>query len=72
MSIISPSYSAIQMRQATGRVWRDSAKSKSIQKIVFVAKTVEEKVCESVNQKLKNMDLLNDGDLMYEKLQNNS
>jgi superfamily II DNA or RNA helicase len=72
MSIISPSYSAVQMRQATGRVWRDSAKSKSIQKIVFVAKTVEEKVCESVNQKLKNMDLLNDGDLTYEKLQNNS
>ena len=63
MSLISPSYSAVLMRQATGRVWRDSAKSKSIQKIVFVAKTVEEKVCESVKQKLENMDLLNDGDL---------
>ena len=63
MSLISPSYSAVQMRQATGRVWRDSAKSKSIQKIVFVAKTVEERVCNSVNEKLKNLDLLNDGDL---------
>jgi len=72
IAIISPSYSAVLMRQATGRVWRDSAKSKSIQKIVFVAKTVEEKVCDSVNQKLKNMDLLNDGDLKYEKPQNNS
>jgi superfamily II DNA or RNA helicase len=67
LALISPSYSAVQMRQATGRVWRDSAKSKSIQKIVFVAKTVEEKVCTSVNEKLKNMDLLNDGDLKYEK-----
>ena len=63
MALISPSYSAVLMRQATGRVWRDSAKSKSIQKIVFVAKTVEEKVCESVKRKLENMDLLNDGDL---------
>ncbi len=45
LALISPSYSAVQMRQATGRVWRDSAKSKSVQKIVFVAKTVEEKVC---------------------------
>ncbi len=51
------------MRQSTGGVWRDSAKSKSIQKIVFVANTVEEKVCESVKRKLDNMDLLNDGDL---------
>jgi superfamily II DNA or RNA helicase len=66
MSIISPSYSAVQMRQATGRIWRDSAKSKSIQKIIFVSKTVEERVCETVNEKLKNMDLLNDGDLKYE------
>ena len=65
LALISPSYSAVNMRQATGRVWRYSAKSKSIQKIVFVANTVEEKVCDSVNQKLANLDLLNDGDLDY-------
>lgn len=63
ISLISPSYSAVLMRQATGRIWRSGAKSRSIQKIVFVAKTVEEKVCESVRHKLLNMDLLNDGDL---------
>ncbi len=63
LSLISPSYSAVLMRQATGRVWRDNAKSKSIQKIVFVSNTVEEKVCESVNKKLINLDMLNDGDL---------
>ena len=67
LSLISPSYSAVNMRQATGRVWRDSAKSKSIQKIVFVSGTVEEKVCNSVNQKLANLDLLNDGDMNYVK-----
>jgi superfamily II DNA or RNA helicase len=72
LSIISPSYSAVQMRQATGRVWRDSAKSKSIQKILFVAKTVEERVCESVNKKLENMDVLNDGDLKYDETSNSN
>jgi superfamily II DNA or RNA helicase len=70
LALISPSYSAVNMRQATGRVWRDSAKSKSIQKIVFVAKTVEERVCESVNRKLENMDTLNDGDLIYDENSN--
>lgn len=65
LALISPSYSAVNMRQATGRVWRDSAKSKSVQKIVFVSGTVEEKVCNSVNQKLANLDLLNDGDMNY-------
>jgi len=67
MSLICPSYSAVLMRQSTGRVWRDSAKTKSIQKIVFVANTVEEEVCKIVNQKLENLDLLNDGDLTYVK-----
>ena len=65
LALICPSYSAVLMRQSTGRIWRDSAKTKSIQKIVFVANTVEEEVCKSVNQKLENLDLLNDGDLIY-------
>lgn len=68
LALLSPSYSAVLMRQATGRVWRDSSKSKSIQKIVFVAATIEEAVCQNVQEKLKNLDLLNDGDLKYEEL----
>jgi SNF2 family DNA or RNA helicase len=67
LSLISPSYSAVCMRQATGRVWRENSKSKSIQKIVFVAGTVEESVCKNVQAKLNNLDLLNDGDLSYGK-----
>jgi len=51
------------MRQSMGRIWRDGSKSKSIQKIVFVSGTIEENVCNTVNQKLTNLDLLNDGDL---------
>ena len=66
MTLISPSYSAVLMRQSTGRVWRENAKSKSIQKILFVAGTVEVEVCNNVREKLKNLDLLNDGDLKNE------
>jgi superfamily II DNA or RNA helicase len=61
LALISPNYSAMQMRQVTGRVWRDGGKSKSIQKIVFVEGTVETQVCEIVKTKLDNLDLLNDG-----------
>lgn len=67
MSIISPTYSPVFMRQALGRIWRDDAKTKCIQRIVCVANTVEENVCRNVQQKLNNLDLLNDGDLAYAK-----
>ena len=67
LTLISPTYSAVLMRQATGRVWRENAKSKSVQKIVFVEGTVEVRVCDNVREKLKNLDLLNDGDLKYEE-----
>lgn len=67
MSLISPHDSPVFMRQALGRVWRDDAKTKSVQRIVFVANTVEEVVCLNVQGKLDNLDLLNDGDLIYGK-----
>lgn len=67
MSIISPTYSPVYMRQALGRIWRDDAKTKSVQRIVCVANTIEENVCRNVQQKLDNLDLLNDGDLQYGK-----
>ena len=67
MSIISPTFSPIFMRQTLGRIWRDDAKTKSIQRIVCVANTVEEDVCRNVQQKLDNLDMLNDGDLSYGK-----
>jgi superfamily II DNA or RNA helicase len=67
LSLISPNDSPVFMRQALGRIWRDDAKTKSIQKIVCVANTVEENVCKNVQSKLDNLDLLNDGDLSYAK-----
>jgi hypothetical protein len=67
MSLISPSYSPVDMRQVVGRVWRDDAKTKAIQKLVCVSHTVEENVYRNVTKKLNNLDLLNDGDLAYAK-----
>ena len=61
MALISPSYSAIILKQCLGRVHRDGSKTKALQRIVFVANTVEEEVCEKVKDKLHNLDLINDG-----------
>ena len=63
-SIISPSYSAINLVQALGRIHRAEGKTPCIQKIVFAAGTIEEKCCQRVQAKLDNLDLLNDGDLI--------
>ncbi len=66
-SIISPNDSAVLMRQCVGRIWRDGAKTKAIQKILLAANTVEEAVYDNFNRKLDNLDLLNDGDLSCSK-----
>jgi hypothetical protein len=61
--LLCPTDSAIALTQATGRAWRKGGKSKSIQKILFAAGTVEERVCRNVQAKIKNIESLNDGDL---------
>jgi len=63
VSLISPTFSAIDLKQALGRVHRADSRSKSIQKIVFAAGTVEDKVCHAVRRKLNNIDLINDDEL---------
>lgn len=63
ISLISPTPSAVDLRQALGRVWRDGGKTKSLQKIIFAANTVEEEVCEKVKLKLNSLDTINDGDV---------
>lgn len=62
-SIISPNWSAYNMRQALGRVWRQGGKTKSYQRIVYAAKCIEEQICHRVQHKLNCLDTLNDGDL---------
>lgn len=63
VALISPSFSAVDLRQALGRVHRASGASSSIQKIVFAADTIEMGVCRSIRAKLNNLDLINDDEL---------
>ena len=63
VSLISPSYSAIDLKQALGRIHRSGAQSPAVQKIVFVKDTVEDEVCATVRAKLRNIDLINDNDV---------
>jgi hypothetical protein len=64
-AIISPSYSAINLLQALGRIHRAEGKTKCIQKVMFAAGTIEEEACKRVQSKLNNLECLNDGDLTY-------
>jgi superfamily II DNA or RNA helicase len=62
-SIISPNFSAFELVQALGRVWRQGGKTKSYQKIVFAANTIEETACHKVQARIDNLSTLNDADL---------
>jgi hypothetical protein len=63
-TIISPCWSAYSMKQAFGRVHRLEGKTPSYQLVVYGANTVEEQICRRVQFKLKNLDTLNDSDLI--------
>jgi superfamily II DNA or RNA helicase len=63
VALISPSFSAIDFRQALGRIHRAGAKTPAVQKIVFAEGTVEMRVCKLVRAKLNNLDLINDDEL---------
>lgn len=62
-TIISPNYSAYQLVQAIGRVWRQGGKTKSYQRIVFAANTIEEQACRRVQFRINNLSALNDADM---------
>lgn len=62
-SLISPSFSAIHLVQALGRIHRAEGKTPCIQKVVFAAGTIEEHACRRVQARIDNIDQLNDGDL---------
>lgn len=62
-AIICPTYSAQDLKQATGRVWRAGAKTKALQVVFFAAGTIEEQICERVREKIQRIDALNDGDM---------
>lgn len=60
-AIISPSWSAVDLQQVLGRVWRAGGKSGSVQYIVYALGTVEEQVAEGLEKKLRRLRTFNDG-----------
>lgn len=61
--LLSPTYNAVDMRQALGRAHRAGGRSPVLQKLIYAAGTVEEKVCAKVQTKLNNIDIINDLEL---------
>jgi len=63
VSLISPGFSAIELRQTLGRIHRAGGKTPAVQKIIFAADSVEMRVCNKVKMKLNHLDLINDDEL---------
>jgi superfamily II DNA or RNA helicase len=62
-SILIPSFSAVNLLQALGRIARAGGLTKCYQRIVFTAGSIEEHACNRVQARLDNLSALNDGDL---------
>ena len=58
ISLISPTFSAKDHLQTLGRIHRNGAKSDTVQKILVAADSIEEKVMETINRKLNNLEAL--------------
>ncbi len=67
-SIISPTHSAILLLQMLGRIDREGAKTDTLQQIIYVRSeedqfSVEQKICDNLRERIKNINSINDGDL---------
>lgn len=63
VSLISPSWSSLDLVQALGRIHRAGGKTKSLQRIIYTANTVEESIADKLKIKLNNINSINNGDL---------
>jgi len=73
VSFISPTWSSIELKQVLGRGYRADALTDMLQFLVYAKSPnpfgdesepgVEEMMCSAANEKLRNISLLNDGDL---------
>jgi superfamily II DNA or RNA helicase len=64
--LLSPPESATVLVQALGRVDRVGAKSVALNRVLFCANTIEVTVYENVRRKIRNLVVLNDGDLAFD------
>jgi superfamily II DNA or RNA helicase len=68
VALLSPPESASQLIQACGRIGgRVGARSVGLNRILFVADTVEEEVYKNVARKIDRLENLNDGDLAWKR-----
>ena len=63
ISLISPPWSSIDLVQALGRIHRAGGKTKSLQRIIYTANTIEEQIADKLKIKLNNINSINNGDL---------
>lgn len=63
ISLISPPWSSIDLLQALGRIHRAGGKTKTLQRIIYTANTIEEKIADKLKIKLGNINSINNGDL---------
>lgn len=63
-SIILPSWSAVDLKQALGRTHRAGSKSAAVQKILYSDVPVEKKIAEAVKNKLHALDTLHDSEVI--------
>jgi superfamily II DNA or RNA helicase len=61
LALISPSFSAVEVVQALGRVNRAGG-GRSTQRLLYAAGTIEQQICRAVRNKLHNLRALNDKD----------
>jgi superfamily II DNA or RNA helicase len=64
VSIISPSFSSIDLVQALGRIYRSDVKSPCLQRLIFCANTYEDNICNIINDKSGFINKLSDEDLI--------
>lgn len=65
-SLLSPTWKAINIIQAIGRIHRAYGLSPCIQRLLYANVPIEEKMCDRLQARVDNLDMLNDGDLSYE------
>lgn len=63
ISLISPPWSSIDLLQALGRIHRAGGKTKTLQRIIYAANTIEERIADKLKIKLGNINSINNGDL---------
>ena len=64
ISLISPTWSAQDIIQVIGRIYRVNTKTKVRQRIIFCKNCIEEVICKNMKKKITNIATLNDGDML--------